>query len=410
MNVYKYVAVTNNGQRINGEKEAENEGDVVNFLHSKDLVVISVSETLGINIQKMFSSDIGGISLADKVLIVKQLSTMVSANIPLIQAVDILIQQADKDSIKSKLKNVYKSIEAGTTLSDAFRKEEGIFSEVHLNLLAAGEKSANLNEMLEQIADDLEKSKNLKSKISGALIYPAIIFVVLIAVVFIMLTTMIPQVKDLYASLGQTDLPFVTQLLVNIGDGVSNPLVLIVIAILVGAVYILYKYINATPGGHESIDSLKLKIPIFGQLQQKAELAQFCRITSMLLKSGLQIIETMTIVAEASGNQVFKNVILQARDDVIKGSSVALSLAKYNKKEAFSVILIKIIATGEESGKLDKILQDMGTYYENEVDQIASNLTKLMEPLIMIIAGVMVGFLAIAIYLPIFQVGQFVKA
>jgi len=411
MNKFKYVAVTNSGQRINGEKEAESREEIVNFLHSKDLIIVSVDETLGLNFKKLFSSEIGGIPLNDKVVLVKQLSTMVSANIPLIQAVDILIQQTEKDSLKEKLKNIYKSIEAGTTLSDAFKKEGGIFSEVHLNLLAAGEKSANLNEMLEQIAVDLEKSKNLRGKVSGALIYPAIIFTVMIIVIFIMLTTMIPQVKDLYLSLGQTDLPAVTQILVDVGTGLSNPLNLIVIFIIIVTLIILYRYTNSTKKGRETIDRMKLKLPVFGQLSSKAEVAQFCRVTSMLLKSGLQIIETLEVVSNASNSVIFKNIIQSAKEEVIKGSSLAVGLAKYNAKDkAFPLILIKIMGTGEESGKLDKILQDMSVFYENEVEQLANNLTKLMEPLIMVIAGLLVGFLAVAIYLPIFQVGQFVKS
>ncbi len=410
MNTFKYTAIDSTGKRIAGEKEANTKEEVVNFLQSKNLIIVNIDEKLSAQFQNLFSTDIGGLPLKEKVLLTKQLSTMVSANIPIIQAIDILVQQAERPSVKTKLQNVYKSIEAGTSLSEAFRKEKGIFSEVHINLLAAGEKSANLNEMLSKIAADLESSRNLRGKITGALIYPIIIFIVMIVVILVMLTTMIPQVKELYHSLGQDTLPFATEILVNLGSALNNATTLAVIVVIVVAGFILFRYANATKKGKENIDSILLRIPIFGGLIQKAELALFCRLSAMLMGSGLQIIETMTIVGNASTNQIFKNIIMQAKEEIIKGSSVSVSIAKFNKEYAFPIILVKMIATGEESGKLDQVLSEMSVFYDNEVDQMASSLTKLMEPLIMIVAGGMVAFLAIAVYLPIFQVGQLVKS
>ncbi|CAG1022666.1 partial Type II secretion system protein F, partial [Patescibacteria group bacterium] len=189
-----------------------------------------------------------------------------------------------------------------------------------------------------------------------------------------------------------------------------NIATLIIVVILAISIFGLYKYAYSTPKGAEFIDRLKLKMPIFGQLIQKSEVAQFCRLTAMLAKSGIQIIEAIEIVGNASGNKVFRNVILNSKQEIVKGSTVSLALAKYNENVAFPVVLIRIIATGEESGKLDKILEDMSVFYEGEVQQLADNLTKLMEPLIMVIAGGLVAFLAIAVYLPIFQVGQLVNA
>jgi len=409
MAFFKYIVTTSAGQRIEGEKESPSKDDLVNYLQSQSFTIISINENIGFNLQKVFQSDVGGLPLNDKVVLLKQLSTMVGANIPIIQAIDILVQQTDKKSLKTKLQNMYKSIEAGTSLAEAFQKEGGLLSEVHLNLLAAGEQSANLNEMLEKIAIDLEKSKALKGKITGALIYPAIIFGAIIVVVFLMITVMIPQVKDLYLSLGQSELPAVTQFLVSLGEAFNNPVSIFIMVILLVSAFGLYKYTNTTPKGSEAIDRAKLKIPIFGQLIQKSEVAQFCRLTSMLAKSGIQIIEAIEIVGNASGNKVFKNIILNSKQEVIKGSTISLGIAKYNEKNAFPIVLVRIISTGEESGKLDKILDDMSAFYESEVQQLADNLTKLMEPLIMVIAGGLVGFLAIAVYLPIFQVGQLVN-
>lgn len=409
MAFFKYIVTTSAGQRIEGEKESPTKDDLVNYLQSQSFTIISINENIGINFEKLFQSDVGGLPLNDKVVLLKQLSTMVGANIPIIQAIDILIQQTEKKSLKTKLQSIYKSIEAGTSLAEAFQKEKGILSEVHLNLLAAGEQSANLNEMLEKIALDLEKNKSLRGKITGALIYPAIIFAAIIVVVFLMITVMIPQVKDLYLSLGQTELPAITQFLVNLGESFNNPATIVIMIILLISAFGLYKYSNSTQKGAEFFDRLKLKVPVFGQLIQKSEVAQFCRLTAMLAKSGIQIIEAIEIVGNASGNKIFKNIILNSKQEVIKGSTISLAIAKYNEKNAFPIVLVRIIATGEESGKLDKILEDMSAFYESEVQQLADNLTKLMEPLIMVVAGGLVGFLAIAVYLPIFQVGQLVN-
>ena len=203
--------------------------------------------------------------------------------------------------------------------------------------------------------------------------------------------------------------PPVTQILVTLGESLNNPVSLAIMVVVILSVIGLYKYAVTTPKGAEVIDRVKLKIPIFGQLIQKSEVAQFCRLTAMLAKSGIQIVEAIEIVGNASGNKVFKNIILRSKDEVIKGSTISMGLAKYNEKNAFPVVLIRIISTGEESGKLDKILEDMSLFYESEVQQLADNLTKLMEPLIMVIAGGLVAFLAVAVYLPIFQVGELVK-
>lgn len=406
---FKYVAVSNSGQRIEGVKEAETQKEIIDYLSSQSMMPVIIQENVGVNFKKLLNIEIGGIPLQDKVVMIRQLSTMVGAGIPIIQAIDILVQQADKETVKEKLQKIYKMIEAGTALSDAFKREPGILNEVQVNLLAAGEKSGNLNEILLKIADDLEKSKNLSGKIRGALIYPAIIFTVMFIVLILMIVVMVPQVKQLYTSLGQTDLPFVTQVLVSIGNLFSNIPSLIITIIVVISIFLGFKYYIGTPAGRKQFDSFKLKLPVFGNLLQKIEIVEFCRLLSMLMVSGIPIIEALDIVGRATGNVVFRDIILGSKDDLAKGSSLALALAKYNTKNAFPLIIIRMIATGEEAGSVDVVLRDLAKFYEDEVDQIAGNLTKLIEPFILVIVGVLVGFMAIAIYLPIYQVGQIVN-
>lgn len=409
MSKFNYVAITTTGQRLNGSREGDSKDEVVNYLISKGMTVVDVEEDLSGSIRKFFSMDIGGVPLADRLVLVKQLSTMIGAGVPIIQAIDILVQQTEKPGLKEKLQNVYKAIEAGTSLSEAFAKEKGLFTEVQINLLAAGEKSGNLNEMLLQVATDMEKSKDLRGKVTGAMIYPAIIFVVMIIIMLLMVIFMVPQVSDLYKSLGQNELPFVTQVLVNISGFFTNIFSLALTLIFLITMFVTYRYYSSTEGGKRVIGKIKLKIPIFGNLMQKIETVQFCRLTAMLIQSGVPIIETLGIVAKAMGNPIFQEIISQSKEEVTKGATLALAIAKYNQNQVFPIILIKIISTGEETGKLDKVLEDMSKFYESEVEQITSNLTKLMEPFILVVVGGMVGFLAVSIYLPLYQVGQYIK-
>lgn len=406
---FKYIVINNKGERITGERESSAQNDVVEYLYGQGFTIVSVEEKIGINFGSIAKTEIGGLPIQDKVILTKQLSTMSSAGIPLLQSLDILIQQTEKESLKNKLQDVYKSVQAGTTLSESFKKAGGIYNEVQINLLAAGEKSGNLNEILEKIADDLEKNKDLRGKVLGAMIYPVIIFAVMIVVVVVMMLFMIPQVKALYESFGENELPLITQILVNLSEFFSNPAVLVALVVFAIALFVLYRYYNGTKTGRYALDRAKLKIPVFGNLIQKVNLAEFCRLSAMLIQSGLPILEVLQIVAKATDNSVFSNTLYKAHDELIKGSSLAVAIAKYNKYGVYPLILVKIIATGEEAGKLDKILEDMGKFYDNEVNQITSNLTKLMEPFILIVAGGLVALLAVGIYLPMYQLGQVVN-
>jgi type IV pilus assembly protein PilC len=297
---------------------------------------------------------------------------------------------------------VYKSVESGSTLSDAFRKEETIFSELQINLLVAGEKSGQLNEVMEQIAIDLRKEKDLQSKIKGAMIYPVIIFIVMILVMVVMMLFMIPSVKDLYENF-DAELPWITQALVTMSEGLSSPVGLISLVLVPVIVFFGFRYYYSTPSGRHVLDKLLLKIPVFGNLTTKVQLTQFNRLLSMLMKSGVPIVEELRIVAKSLSNIWFQELVMQASAEVTKGKSITIPLSK---SKIFPVIMLKMLATGEETGKLDQITADMAEYYEKEVDDLTSNLTKLMEPFILLIVGGMVAFMAVAIYLPLYDLGQ----
>lgn len=404
---YKYSAINSAGARIEGKKEARDRDELLMFLSGQGLSVLSISEDLGITFGNLGNIELTGISLKTKVILAKQLSTMIGAGIPLIQSIKILSEQAEEKSVQEKFFDVYKKIEAGSALSVALGEVGGIFSEVQINLIAAGEKSGNLNEMLEKVAEDLEKSKKLKGKITGAMIYPAIIFVVLIVIMFVMIVFMVPQIEQLYQSLGADEIPLVTRILVAIGNFVSSPLFLV--TVIVGSIsgFFSFKYYVSNPDRKLTWDKIVLKFPVFGNLLRKIQLAEFCRLTAMLMKSGIPIIEAVEIVSKAMPSEVFKRIVLGSKDELTKGNTMSIGIARTNIADAFPTILIRIISTGEESGQLDKVLDDMYRFYDDEVEQITGNLTKLLEPFILVLVGGMVAFLAIAIYLPIYTVGNF---
>ncbi len=409
MALYKYIALNSSGAQIEGKKEAQNKDELLRLLTNQGLTVMSLNEDIGLDFSNLGNIELTGINLKTKVLLSKQLATMIGAGIPLIQAIKIISDQAEEKFVQDKFQEIYKKIEAGSSLSVAFEQVGGIFSEVQINLIAAGEKSGNLNEMLNKVAEDLEKSKNLRGKITGAMIYPAIIFVVLILIMFVMIVFMVPQIEQLYESLGAEDIPLVTRILVAIGRFASNPLFIVTVIAAVIGLFITYRYFVSNPERKMIIDKLFIKVPVFGNLLSKIQLSEFCRLTAMLMRSGIPIIEAITIVSKAMPSEVYKKIIIDSKEELTKGNTLSIGIAKSNINNAFPTILIRIISTGEESGKLDQVLDDMYKYYESEVEQITGNLTKLLEPFILVLVGGMVAFLAVAIYLPIYTVGNFIN-
>ena len=405
---FSYTVIDKTGKKIKGSTDSPNRISLVEYLQSKGYTVLTIREDFSVSFKKLINLEVGGYSLKDKVLVVKQLSTMITAGIPIIQAVRILEEQAPKPSLKDKLNNVFKKIESGSTLSEAFKAESGIFNEVQINLIFAGEKSGRLNEVLIKIADDLEQRKKLQGKISGAMIYPIIVFCLMILIVSVLVVFMVPQVRELYSSFGQKDLPLVTEFLVKLSDFLSNPITFITLPIFIFSLYISFKIFTSKAEGRLVIDKMKLKLPVFGDLISKVQVVEFCRLMSLLLQSGVPIIETTKIVANSLENELFRSILQKAEEDLRNGSSISLSIAKNNKNNTYPLILLKVIGTAEESGNVDLVLNDMYKFYNNEVEQTTENLTKAMEPLILVIVGLMVGFLAIAIYLPLYQITNFV--
>ncbi len=403
MAMYEYIAVDNKGKRIKGDYEAKNREAVVDYLHEKGLVVLHVDEKLKMGMKDIMNLQIGGIPLKNKVIFSKQLATMLSAGLPLLQALEVLANQEKNAVFKKSLENVSKLVEGGNKLSKSLAQQKGVYTDVELNLIAAGEESGNLVEMIQKVAENLEKQKDFQAKVRGAMIYPAIIFVAVIVVVVLLMMFMVPAVEGLYEDFGG-ELPWITQLVVK----VSNFFVSFWWALLLFAVggVVAFKYYHSTPSGRSVVDKFLLTMPIFGQLNVKIQVAEFSRLLAMLLTSGVSILEALKIVSGALSNVHFKSALKEAAKEVEKGTPLAVPISK---SEDFPLIVSRMIATGESTGNLDKVLADIANYYQTEVDNMTSNLTKMMEPVILLIVGGVVAFLALVVYMPIYGLANVVS-
>lgn len=396
MTLYDYRAVDAEGKPVRGDVEADSRNAVVDMLHEKGLVVLHIDEKLKFGLKDILNMQIGGVPLTSKVIFSKQLATMLAAGLPLLQALDVLASQEKNAGFRSALENVVHLVEGGSNLSNALGKQKGIYTEVELNLIAAGEQSGNLVEMIQKVADNLEKQKDFNAKLRGAMIYPVIIFVAIIIVVVLLMIFMVPAVEGLYKDFGG-ELPWVTRFMVD----VSNFIISFwwgILTVLAAAVIGL-KYYQSTPSGREVFDRLFLTMPIFGKLVTKIQLAEFSRLLAMLLKSGISIIEALNIVANALPNIHFRRGLKAAAKEVEKGVPLAVPISK---NEDFPIIISRIIATGESTGNLDKVLEDISKFYQTEVDNMTSNLTKMLEPIILLVVGGVVAFLALVVYVPIY--------
>jgi type IV pilus assembly protein PilC len=404
MPIYLFQAAKISGEIVSGERNAANKDEVVNFLHTQDLMIIKVEEKLMISMNKFSSIQIGDIPINEKVILTRQLATMLGAGLPVTQAIEVLIQQQVKyPKLKQKLGEVYKDVQSGLPLSYAFSRANIIFTEMQISLITAGEKSGNLVEIMNRIAEDMKKSAQLQGKVKGAMIYPIIIFIVMIVVVMVLMIFMIPAVTQLYKDFGQKELPMVTQILVDMSNFMTNPWgAMVIFAVIVGSI-VSFKAFRRTQNGRMITDEILLKLPIWGDLTAKTEMLRLSRLLGMLVKSGIPIIDAINSTAMALSTYQYQMTLRKAAVEVAKGVPISIPFAK---SKVIPILAVKLIATGEQTGKLDAILHDLELFYEDQVEEITSNLTKLMEPLILIIAGVVVGFLAVAIYLPIYQLAS----
>lgn len=396
MSLFKYKAKDLKGADFKGEVEGRDEKQALKVLREKNYYPYYISEKKDNVVIQTINHVLKGVSIADIAIFTRQLSTMVSAGLPLTDALLILKNQGKEDLSKA-ISSILKDVQGGSSLADSMQKFPKIFSPVYVALVRAGEAAGVLDNVLARLSDNLESQREFQAKIKGALMYPAIIILGMGGVMFIMMMFVIPKLTSMYKEFNAT-LPATTLILIGVSTFMVKFWWLVLIG-LVGLVY-LYKLINSTRKGKRGFDSFKFKIPIVGKLQKEVILAEITRTLGLLVGAGVSINEALEISSKTANNVLIEEGVLDSSKKVEKGLPMSLS---FSENPVFPQILSQMLSVGEETGKMDEVLLKVSHFFQSESEESLKGLTTAIEPLIMIILGVAVGFLIIAIIMPIYS-------
>jgi type IV pilus assembly protein PilC len=395
MRRFRYKAKDSTGKLIAGEVEARDIGAAAKLVRSRNLFVISI-EPIGVISFSFINKIKDRVSGGDVANYTRQLATMINAGLPLTEALLILRTQS-KGNLQAISSHVLADVEEGEPLSKAMAKHK-VFSKTYIALIKSGEVGGVLDEVLVKLADNLEKQEEFKGKIKSAMIYPILIVVGMIGVGFIMLVFVVPRLTSLYDQF-EAELPFSTKLIITLSDTMNNYWPLMLLA--VGGVVYGFKLYRKTERGGQRIDELVLKLPLIGPLQRGVIMAELTRTLSLMVSSGVSIIEGLSISSTVVGNRVVSNALDDSVKMVEKGFPVAFAFSKH--PEAFPFILSQMVAVGEETGKMDEVLSKVSHVFEVESDRKVKALTSAVEPVILLVLGVGVAFLVISIIMPIYN-------
>ena len=397
MKTFVYSAKDAASLSKSGSIEAPDERTAAFTLRQHGLIPISIkvrSENLGL---KLIATLFSRVSHGELVNFTRQLATMIAAGLTLPDALVILQKQMTNRQFQQILSDVLRNVEGGSSLASALAKHQQLFGKIYIELIRAGESAGVLDNVLNRLADNLEKEREFRSKTRGALIYPAIVLAAMGLVVFVMMVFVIPKLTDLYKEFGAS-LPLPTRILITI-SGLSRRFWWLVIAIVVGSIVLLRRY-SKSEIGKKQLDAVILRLPVWGKIRQNVILAEFSRTLGLLIGAGIPILDALKIVAGAVDNAVFEQAILTSAKQVERGFPLGVPLSQ---QKVFPPIVSQMVKTGEETGKLDDVLSKVSHYFESESEHAVKNLTTALEPIILIILAVGVAFLIISIILPIYS-------
>jgi type IV pilus assembly protein PilC len=402
MATFTYVGRTRQGAAKKGELNAKSRDEAVDLLRKQHVIVTSLEERSAKS--GKFSLKLGG-GLKDKDLVVftRQFGTMINAGLPLIQCLDILATQSENKVLRETVADVKNHVESGSTFSDALKRHPKVFDDLYVNMIHAGEVGGLLDTILTRLAKHIEKAMKLKGQIKSAMVYPIAILGVAVVVIAVLMVWVIPIFAKMFSEMsgGKVGLPGPTQLVIDISTFFQNYIVYIVLA-MAGAIYAVKRYYK-TANGRVVIDRLLLRLPIFGDIIRKASVAKFTRTLGTLITSGVPLLEGLGICAKTSGNKIIEEALLGARVSISSGKTISEPLAK---SQVFPKMVTHMISVGESTGALDAMLGKIADFYEDEVDQAVAALTSLLEPIMMVVLGTIIGFIVIAMYLPIFTMAS----
>jgi type IV pilus assembly protein PilC len=392
--MFEYTARNPSGQIQKGQLDVASKDDVSAYLRKNRLILVSIREA-----PKQINISFGGqrIKTRDIVIFTRQFATMINAGLPLVQSLNILAQQTENKALRDVTRAVVYDVESGNTLADAFSKHPKAFTDLYVNMVAAGEAGGILDTILLRLATFLEKSDALMRKVKGAMVYPGVIITVAAAAIAILLIFVIPTFQSMFASAG-LELPLPTRVVIGMSDFLIGYWWAMLLAF--GAFIFAIRSYYATPTGRLQIDGALLRAPVLGDVLRKSAVSRFTRTLGTLVSSGVSILEGLEITAKTAGNQVIHNAVMQSRQSIAGGETIAAPL---EKSAVFPPMVISMIAVGEQTGGLDEMLSKIADFYDEEVDVAVSALLSLMEPAMIVILGVIVGGMVIAMYLPIFD-------
>jgi len=397
MLVFRYKAVNKSNKTVTGLVEADSENLAVELLKDKGLKISYLEE--GKKGSSM-SFVIGGIKSKDVVIFSRQFSVLISANVSLVQALNLLVEQTENLKFKMIISEIADDVDEGERLSDALAKRPKAFSNFYVNVVRSGETSGKLDEVLNYLADELEKDYDMQAKIKGAMIYPVFVFVGLLVVGIIMMIFVVPKLTAIITESGG-ELPMPTKMLIAVSDFFVNFwwLVILILVGLVGGMKTAMKL----PETKKYIDALALKLPVFGPLLQKIYIVRFTRSLQTLLIGGVNITKALDIVAKVVSNDVYKKLIQRTKKEIEDGNSIATA---FLESKEIPLMVSQMMSIGEKTGKLDFVLEKITDFYSREVDNMVANLMTLMEPIIMVVMGVSVGLMVAAIIVPMYDMAS----
>ncbi|MEK6598140.1 MAG: type II secretion system F family protein [Gemmatimonadota bacterium] len=394
MPVWEYTAKNaTSGQITKGQLDVPTRDDVVAFLRRGRMTPVTVREAT-----KSFNISFGGgVQTRDVVIFTRQFATMINAGLPLVQSLSILAQQSENKILKEVTKTVVYDVEAGNTLADALRKHPKVFTDLYVNMVAAGEAGGILDTILLRLATFLEKNDALVRKVKGAMVYPAVIMSVAAIAIAVLLIFVIPTFESMFASVNM-ELPFPTRFVIGASDILIGWWWLIILVAAAAAFGLRQFY--ATANGRKMLDTLLLNSPVLGDMLRKSAVSRFTRTLGTLISSGVSILDGLEITAKTAGNRVIHDAVMESRQSIAGGETIAGPL---EQSKVFPPMVISMVAVGEQTGGLDEMLSKIADFYDEEVDVAVSALLSLMEPVMIVVLGVVVGGMVVAMYLPIFD-------
>jgi type IV pilus assembly protein PilC len=397
---FAYVArETATGREIRNSVEATTEQAAINALLNRNLLVVSIQEKVG----KKGKTSGGKVALQDLVIFTRQLATMLDAGLAMVSSLQGLAEQTTNKVMHDVIKDICTRVESGDSFSEALVKHPKVFNRLYVCMVGAGEKGGLLAEILARLATYLENAARLRRKVKSAMMYPTVVTVVAIGITIFLLVKVVPVFGDIFESFG-AKLPTPTQYLINVSKFVQK----YILFVLVGggaAVYGWFYFIK-TPAGRLFWDSRRIKLPVFGHIAHKICLARFTRTFSSLIRSGVPILEVMGITANTVGNVVMEKAIRVATSDIERGENISSALAKH---PVFPAMIIRMLTAGEQTGKLDAMMERISDFLDEEIETILSGLTSLIEPILIVFLGVVVGGIVICMFLPIFKMSEIVN-